>query len=161
MGDCLSIELLKSISENPIPVLSRGARGMERIRSREKRIKEWRDIAESITSQLRDVPISNSGGNGNRIERAVVSIVSLQEEIAEEIAEIVKCEQETEEIIKWLVEDEDHKALLEHRYLERKDWETVAEEMGYSTRWALSLHRRAIQKMKMAADERIAILSDQ
>lgn len=47
-------ELLQSLTEDPMAVLNRGYRAKERIAARQKRIEEWRQIAESITSESRE-----------------------------------------------------------------------------------------------------------
>ena len=42
-------EVLQLLSDDPMVVLNRGYRAKERIAARQKRIEEWRQIAESIT----------------------------------------------------------------------------------------------------------------
>ncbi len=81
-------EVLQLLSDDPMVVLNRGYRAKERIAARQKRIEEWRQIAESITAN----PENASSGGGyptSKTENCVVAIMTLQEEIKkDEIMEI-------------------------------------------------------------------------
>lgn len=55
-------EVLQLLSDDPMVVLNRGYRAKERIAARQKRIEEWRQIAESITAN----PENASSGGGYR-----------------------------------------------------------------------------------------------
>ena len=109
-------EVLQLLSDDPMVVLNRGYRAKERIAARQKRIEEWRQIAESITAN----PENASSGGGyptSKTENCVVAIMTLQEEIKDEIMEIADFERQTSQIIKELVEDLNFKTVLELRYL--------------------------------------------
>ena len=45
------------------------------------------------------------------------------------------------------IQDEKARTLLELRYLHGLSWEEVAENMFYSLRWVMKLHRRALQRL--------------
>ena len=45
------------------------------------------------------------------------------------------------------IQDEKARTLLELRYLHGLSWEDVAENMFYSLRWVMKLHRRALQRL--------------
>ena len=144
----LSTELLEKLQIDPVSVLNRGYRAKERIRTRQERIKAWRDVAESITVNLSSEP--GSGEPSNRVERAVVAILDLEHEIAREIEEIARVEMENGQILDTCVTDPTQRAIMEHRYMEFKPWDVIAYEMGYTVRWVLKLHGRAIQAIRSA-----------
>ena len=143
-------EVLQSLSDDPMVVLNRGYRAKERIAARQKRIEEWRQIAESITAN----PENASSGGGyptSKTENCVVAIMTLQEEIKDEIMEIADFERQ---IIKELVADLNFKTVLELRYLSYLRWEEIAVRMNYTFRWTQELHRRALLALQEAAKAR-------
>ena len=143
-------EILQSLAEDPVSVLNRGYRAKERIAARQKRIEDWRQIAESITAN----PENASSGGGyptSKTENCVVAIMTLEEEIRDEIIEIADFERQTSQIIKELIEDLNFKTVLELRYLSYLRWEEIAVKMNYTFRWTQELHRRALTALKEAA----------
>lgn len=143
-------ELLQSLVEDPVAVLNRGYRAKERIAARQKRIEDWRNIAESITAN----PENASSGGGyptSKTENCVVAIMSLEEEIKDEIIEITDFERQASQIVKELIEDLNYKTVLEYRYLSYLRWEEIAVKMNYTFRWTQELHRRALLALQEAA----------
>ena len=142
-----SPELIKDLCEDPVHVLTRGYRAKERIADRQERIDQWRQVAESITAN----PEHSGGGGGgpsNKIEKCVLGIMELEEEIIDEISEIKSLESENGKIIRELVDDPNYKRILELRYLNYKRWEEIAVSMGYTFRWTQELHSRALKHLK-------------
>jgi len=144
-----SKELLSDLARDPVAVLNRGYRAKERIASRQKRIQDWRQIAESITANPENA--SMGSGPSNKTERAVLSIITLEEEITEEIAELAGYEVQNSRILRQFVADPNYRAVLEHRYLEYKTWEAIAVEMSYTFRWTQELHHRALAVLREGA----------
>lgn len=148
-----SKETLEALAKNPVPFLNRGYRAKERIEARQARIESWRKIAESITVNPES---SGGGGSGfaeNKLERCVLNIVELQDEITAEIAELASYELEASRVLKAFVDDPNLLTVLEHRYLEYKTWEAIAYEMGYTFRWTQELHRRGLATLKAGAEK--------
>ena len=146
-------EILQSLAEDPVSVLNRGYRAKERIAARQKRIEEWRQIAESITAN----PENASSGGGyptSKTENCVVAIMALEEEIRDEIIEIADFERQTSQIIREFVEDQNFKTLLELRYLSYLRWEEIAVKMNYTFRWTQELHHRALTALKEVAEQK-------
>lgn len=142
-----SDELIQELCKDPVPVLNRGYRAQERIADRRDRIDKWRQVAVSITANP-----EHSGGSGggpsNKIEKCVLGIMELEEEIIDEINEIRSLESENSKIIAAFVQDPNYKRILELRYLSYKRWEEIAVGMGYTFRWTQTLHSRALQQLK-------------
>ena len=137
-------ELLQSLAEDPMAVLNRGYRAKERIAARQERIEQWRQIAESITAN----PENASSGGGypsSKTENCIVAIMTLEEEIKDEITEIAGFELQTSQIIKELLDDLNYKTVLEYRYLNYLRWEEIAVRMNYTFRWTQELNRRALR----------------
>lgn len=146
-------ELLQSLVDDPVAVLNRGYRAKERIAARQKRIEDWRNIAESITAN----PENASSGGGyptSKTENCVVAIMSLEEEIKDEIIEIADFERQTSQIVRELIEDLNYKTVLEYRYLSYLRWEEIAVKMNYTFRWTQELHRRALIALQEAASSK-------
>lgn len=146
-------ELLQSLAEDPMAVLNRGYRAKERIAARQERIEQWRQIAESITAN----PENASSGGGypsSKTENCIVAIMTLEEEIKDEITEIAGFELQTSQIIKELLDDLNYKTVLEYRYLNYLRWEEIAVRMNYTFRWTQELHRRALLALQEAAKAR-------
>lgn len=142
-----SPEIIADLCKDPVPVLNRGYRAKERIADRRERIESWRQIAKSITANP-----EHSGGSGggpsNKVEKCVLGIMELEEEILDEIEEIKSRESENGKIIAAFVQDPNYKRILELRYLSYKRWEEIAVSMGYTFRWTQMLHARALQQLK-------------
>lgn len=141
-----SAEVIQELCKDPVPVLNRGYRAKERIADRRERIESWRQIAESITAN----PEHSGGGSGpsNKVEKCVLGIMELEEEILDEINAIKSLESENSRIIAAFVQDPNYKRILELRYLSYKRWEEIAVCMGYTFRWTQTLHSRALQQLK-------------
>lgn len=123
--------------------LNRGYRAKERIRAKEERIEHWRQIAESITAEIKGVATSSSTPS-KKVENCVCNIVDLQQEIQEEINDLARVEREISEAINQADLDSTLKALLEMRYLNYLKWEEIAVRLGITFRWAMTLHRKAL-----------------
>ena len=147
-------EVLQLLSDDPMVVLNRGYRAKERIAARQERIEEWRQIAEAITANPEN---ASSGYPTSKTENCVVAIMTLQEEIKDEIMEIADFERQTSQIIKELVEDLNFKTVLELRYLSYLRWEEIAVRMNYTFRWTQELHRRALLALQEAASALIPV----
>lgn len=142
-----SPEIIADLCKDPVSVLNRGYRAKERIADRRGRIESWRQIAKSITANP-----EHSGGSGggpsNKVEKCVLGIMELKEEILDEIEEIKSLESENGKIIAAFVQDPNYKRILELRYLSYKRWEEIAVSMGYTFRWTQMLHARALRQLK-------------
>ena len=124
--------------------LNRGYRAKDRIAAKQERIDHWRQIAESITAEIKP-----SGGvstsPSKKIENCVCNIVDLQDEIQSEIDELVAVEREVEKAIVAAVVDPTLRAVLEMRYLNYLKWEEIAVRLDVTFRWTMSLHKKALE----------------
>lgn len=134
--------VLRGLADNPAAVLNRGYRAKERIAARQARLKDWRQVRDDA---------AELSGNLQSCVNIGQAIAKLENSILDEIAILADYEIEASKIIQKYVAEPNHKAVLEHRYLEYKSWEVIAVEMGYTFRWTQALHCRALQALKTAA----------
>lgn len=123
--------------------LNQGYHAKARIRAKEERIENWRQIAESITAQIRP-DSAGSSLPSKKVEDCACNIVDLQNEIKEEIAALVQAEREVGKFIRDAPLDETDRFIMELRYLNYKKWEEIAVELNYAYRWIMRRHKRAI-----------------
>ena len=81
------------------------------------------------------------------VESGVSHILSLEEEVKTAKKELEALKAVFDTAIK-AVTDTEHHDILAKRYLEFKDWNQIAEEMGYSKPSCYRLHREALAGMK-------------
>ena len=81
------------------------------------------------------------------VESGVSQILSLEEEVKTAKKELEDLKAVFDTAIK-AVTDTEHHDILAKRYLEFKDWNQIAEEMGYSKPSCYRLHREALAGMK-------------
>lgn len=146
----LAKKQLTNISRDPKAFLNRAYRTNERITAKRERIESWRQLAESITAPINDMP---SGGSGpsKLVETSVCNIVDLQNELKDEIWELVETQREIGFAIQELVDDPTHKTLLELRYLNYLKWEEIAVRLNITFRWTMTLHKRALKEISSKA----------
>lgn len=123
--------------------LNQGYHAKARIRAKEERIENWRQIAESITAQIRP-DSAGSSLPSKKVEDCACNIVDLQNEIKKEIAALVQAEREVGKFIREAPLDETDRFIMELRYLNYKKWEEIAVELNYAYRWIMRRHKRAI-----------------
>lgn len=123
--------------------LNQGYHAKARIRAKEERIENWRQIAESITAQIRPGSAGSSLPS-KKVEDCACNIVDLQNEIKEEIAALIQAEREVGKFIQEAPLDETSRFIMELRYLNYKKWEEIAVELNYAYRWIMRRHKRAI-----------------
>lgn len=89
-----------------------------------------------------------SGGNStSRVEKTVVKICLLEQEINDDIDKYVDLKREIKELIGSL-SDLTLKTIMEKHYLCGKKWESIAEEMFISLRNVMYLHKKAIATLE-------------
>lgn len=145
----LSKELLQELYDNPVKFLNRNKRVPQLIKSKQRKIARLRKICNSISTELKDVVVYT--GPQNKVEACVTEIISLEQEIKEEIKKLVRLERETAEAIN-LLDDNTLKLLLEYRYCHGDSLSDIAVMMNYSYRWVQTLHENAIESLKIKAE---------
>lgn len=147
----LTKDHLKVISEDPRAFLNQSYKTQERIRIKEHRIRQLKELSVQITSTIK--PVSTYTGPGDKIADCAINIVDLSREIEDEIRSLAEAQELVSESIKLLVPDVVQRSIMEARYLVGMRWEEIAYEYHYAYRWVLRLHRRGLNAMKNTAEE--------
>ena len=99
-------------------------------------------MVNKVTSTISDMPGNPSQDNSKR-ERYLVKMIDLKWEINLEIDELVDTKREINKFIGKLKNNE-HRLLLELRYINLCTWEKIAEIMDISVRHVYRLHGSAL-----------------
>lgn len=114
----------------------------KRIDTKIEQIEELQSLAEKVTAVASDVCVQSSH-DGQRIPNAVINIVELKTEVMNDLCELLKTKRVVREII-GAVDDIECKLILEKRYVCYLDWNTIADEMGFSSQRIFQIHKKAI-----------------
>ena len=87
-----------------------------------------------------------ASGSQERMADMVCKLVDCENTINDNIDKYVDMRQNIFSVLKML-DEADHISLLYKRYFEYKSWEVIACEMGYTWRWVMKLHGRALNAM--------------
>lgn len=123
--------------------LSQAFRLNERINSKLEQIQSLNDLATNCSAVISDMP-RNPNRGGSPMADAIIKIISLQEEINDDIDKMVDLKRELVSVVKE-VKDVECQILLELRYLCFHSWEDIAVEMGYTVRNIHYLHKQALR----------------
>jgi len=114
----------------------------QRIDSKLAQVMRLRESATKCTQTISDMPRASSP-NLQTLESTICKIVDLENEINADIDKLVDLKAEARRVIN-AVADPDQQLILELRYLSYKNWEEIAEELGYGMTWIHKLHGRAL-----------------
>lgn len=123
--------------------LSQAFRLNERINCKLEQIQSLNDLATNCSAVISDMP-RNPNRGGSPMADAIIKIISLQEEINDDIDKMVDLKRELVSVVKE-VKDVECQILLELRYLCFHSWEDIAVEMGYTVRNIHYLHKQALR----------------
>jgi hypothetical protein len=115
----------------------------QRINSKIEQITSLRALATKANSTITDMP-KNATRNFHKMEENVAKMIDLEFEMNEDITNLLDLKQDIFGIIKKLSNPE-HKTILELRYLGFKQWEQIAETLGYNLRYLYKLHNDALR----------------
>ncbi|QJU16416.1 sigma-70 family RNA polymerase sigma factor [Blautia pseudococcoides] len=117
--------------------------------SRLKRL--WAELVE-IKSMKASISVNNDGmphGDGQSdLSGYVASLDGLEREIVSERYQRIMKYQEIKTCIDSL-EDSRENDVLFYRYVKGLDWWKIAEKMGYTERWILKLHGKALAHLEI------------
>lgn len=125
----------------------------QRINSKLEQVSMLRELTLKTTSVLQDDKVQSTKQQ-SPMENALINLMSLEEEINEDIDQLIDLKRELTTFVAEM-DNPSHRLLLEFRYLGGSNWEEVAAIMGYDVRWVYRLHRKALKE----ADELLAKIS--
>ena len=116
-----------------------------RINSKIQQIESLNDLAASCSAAISDMP-RNPNRGGSRMADAVIKIISLQEELNQDINALVELKREIMGVIK-AVPNAEYQILLEKRYLCFISWEQIAVDLNYSIQHIYRMHDAALKEI--------------
>lgn len=116
------------------------------IRSYQEQIKELQEKSLSLKSSSSFTGAPSSGQSKKAVYTAYIEqIICLEEKLQDAIERQLQAEAKTTEYIEQF-NDETEKLLLRLRYIEHMSWSEIADEMNYSERHILRLHREILKR---------------
>ncbi len=135
----------KLLVENPAEFLKSCWYHNQWIKLKLEEIRHYRDIAESITAEIKEVTTFGLTPSC-KIENCVVEIVSIQEMLQERVKELRSDLDAVQEAIN-LLEDETQILLMDARYIRHMKWEEIAILLSYTHRRTLQIHSKALKEI--------------
>ena len=109
------------------------------------RAEKYREMAMQATGRTDAIRVSGTGDR-SKVEKYILELWDVHNELQEEIARLMKKSREAEKLIRTL-EDDRHRAVLELRYLCAMTWEEIAQKTNFTVRWAHKLHKEAMDAL--------------
>ena len=125
--------------------LNQGFHIDRRINSRLDQIARLKELAVKTGATLSDMPGDPNRGK-SKLEEIIVKIISLEEEVDEDIARLVGVSHGVMKAVNSVTEPEEN-LVLSRRYLNYWKWEDIAAEMDCTVRNVHIIHSRALDKV--------------
>lgn len=135
----------KLLAENPAEFLKSCWYHNQWIKLKLEEIRHCRDIAESITAEIKEVTTFGLTPSC-KVENCVVEIVSIQEMLQARVKELRSDLDAVQEAIN-LLEDETQILLMDARYIRHMKWEEIAILLSYTHRRTLQIHSKALKEI--------------
>ena len=108
---------------------------------------EWIYIAEKVTTYFSAAPKGKSGESA--IQNAIEHIITLQNEMAEEVIALIEQREKIERAISG-ISDYTLQLVLRYRYINGETLDEIARKMNYSYRNICYLHGKALSAINFA-----------
>lgn len=135
----------KLLAESPVEFLKSCWYHNQWIKLKLEEIRHYRDIAESITAEIKEVATFGLTPSC-KVENCVVEIVSIQEMLQARVKELRSDLDAVQEAIN-LLEDETQILLMDARYIRHMKWEEIAILLSYTHRRTLQIHSKALKEI--------------
>lgn len=103
-------------------------------------------LAQRVTVDFTQERVSGGLRTTSPMEDATVKLIDLSHEINDDIDRLIDLKREILNTINE-IDDFRYKLILEMRYINGKDWDDVASNLGYDTRWVMRLHGKALKEI--------------
>lgn len=116
------------------------------INSKLEHLEKLEALAQKTTVDLSKEKVTGGNGTTSPMENVVVKIIELKREINEDIDRLIDLKKEIGKVIS-NIDNPSYQLILEMRYINNRNWDEIADEMGLDKRWLLRLHMRALRKI--------------
>lgn len=114
------------------------------IKAKNEELEELRAKSTSVGAvQLTPDKVQTSHSSSDKLANDIINILECEERIKKAIQDYILLKDEINDKIEE-IENDDFRLILQLRYLNQKDWETIAIEMNFSYSHTLSLHKQAL-----------------
>ena len=114
------------------------------IKAKERRLEWLREIAPGPSMRFSEEAKVPGNPANSVVENAAIKVVTLEEEIAEDILHLVDVVKDIERVIN-RVDSMECRTILEMRSLSFMEWDEIAARMGYDSNGIYYLHRKALR----------------
>lgn len=122
------------------------------IEQKQERIREIRESASTVRTVRFDLEKVQGGEHSDKIGGAVAKIVDLEKEVADDMMNLLYRQHEiTNQIHK--LHNLNHMKILYKRYIEGKDFQTIADEIPLTYQYVLELHGKSLKAFEAANKE--------
>lgn len=115
-----------------------------RIRILKQSIASLRSLATSLSAPLGGDRVQSSGVS-DRVGRIVADIADAEAEMEKEIRRLAQLRLEAIQLVEGLPDPD--QSVMRLRYIVGAQWETIADEIGYTERNCYLIHNRAMRKL--------------
>lgn len=117
----------------------------EQIREKQDRLAELKEMSCSVGAiDYSKDKVQGGSGTNAPFENQVIQVVDLEKEIEQDILKLIHLQSEIMTAID-AVPDVNCALLLDKRYVLRKPWKQIADEMHYSMTHIKRIHRKALE----------------
>ena len=135
--------------------LSRAYLLQQAIRIKREQISQMRDLLTNISISYDKEKITSTP-DSSPMEKNIVQMIEMKQELEEDIAQLAVVQKETLDIIN-RVENVKAREVLSKHYLGFKSWRDIAEEMDISQKWALNLHTKGLKQVDNLLQDKASI----
>lgn len=122
------------------------------IEQKQERIKEIRESVSTVRAVRFDLEKVQGGGHTDKIGEVVAKIVDLEKEVENDIINLMHRQHKiTNQIHK--LDNLNYMKILFKRYIECKDFQTIANEIPLTYEYVLNLHGKALKAFETANKE--------
>lgn len=110
-------------------------------------------MATKATTVISDMP-STPSRDTSRTETIICKIIDLQGEINKRIEELIELKRNIFDLLA-LVENSDYRMVLELRYMNFEQWESIADTMNCSLRRIYQMHGNALHEVDRQLEKKL------
>ena len=115
--------------------------------SKLEQLETLKSLATKVTSSFAGEKISGGNIEKSKMESTIVKVIDLENEINTDFNRLVDLKKEIQDTINRM-EDFNYQLLLEMRYLNKKNWEEIAQQLKYNNRTVFKVHGRALKQFE-------------
>lgn len=128
------------------------------INNKLEQLESLKSLTMKVTSTFTEERVCGGSSEISKMESTIVKVIDLENEINDDIDRLIDLKKDIIDAVSKM-SDLNHQLLLEMRYLGGKNWDEIAESMGYDRSTIFRIHGKSlkeidkIKKMRLNAIE--------